>query len=121
MRYHNMIISEMLDIALKRYVDEILTRDILNNDVPSYAASDSMAEILEKMAILHIRTWHLEDDIQAATTDEEVADLKRKIDVCFKVKRPQLVAALNASLDDAIVRAKSVREESVKLYKGVKE
>lgn len=117
----NMIISRMLDMVLKEYVDEILTQDLLHNNVPSYAASDSMAEILEKMAILHIRTWHLEDAIQEAKTDEEVADLKRKIDICFKVKRPQLVAALNASLDDAIVRAKSVREESVKLYKGIRE
>lgn len=117
----NQIISEMLDMVLKRYVEEILRHDTLYQDVPAYAASDSMAEILEKMAILHIRTWHLEDAIQAAKSDEEIADLKRKIDVCFKVKRPQLVAALNASLDDAIVRAKSVREESVKLYKGVKE
>jgi predicted small metal-binding protein len=115
----NMIISEMLDMVLEKYVKEIMKRDILENDIPSYAASDSMAEILEKMAILHIRTWHLEDAIQEAKSDEEVADLKRKIDICFKQKRPQLVAALNASLDDAIVRAKSVREESVKLYKGV--
>lgn len=117
----NKIISEMLDMVLKKYVEEILTYDSLNGPIQGYAASDSMAEILEKMAILHIRTWHLEDAIQEAKTDEEVADLKRKIDICFKVKRPQLVAALNASLDDAIVRAKSVREESVKLYKGIKE
>lgn len=115
----NKIISEMLDMVLKQYVEEILRRDSLYNDVPDYAASDSLAEILEKMAILHIRTWHLEDAIQEAKSDEEVADLKRKIDICFKQKRPQLVAALNASLDDAIIRGKSVREESVKLYKGV--
>ena len=115
----NQIISEMLDMILKQYVEEVLREDILYQNVPTYAASDSLAEILEKMAILHIRTWHLEDAIQEAKSDEEVADLKRKIDICFKQKRPQLVAALNASLDDAIVRAKSVREESVKLYKGV--
>jgi hypothetical protein len=59
--------------------------------------------------------------MQAAKSDEELADLKRKVDVCFKVKRPKLVAALNAMIDDAIVRNKSLREESVKLYKGVKE
>lgn len=117
----NMIISEMLNMVLEKYVDEIMSQDILYKNIPTYAASDSMAEILEKMVILHIRTWHLEDAIQAAKSDEEVADLKRKIDICFKQKRPQLVAALNASLDDAIVSARSVREESVKMYKGVKE
>ena len=115
----NSIISEMFDMVLKQYVEEVLSYDLTEKQIRVYAASDSLAEILEKMVILHIRTWHLEDAMQEAKTDQELADLKRKVDICFKVKRPQLVAALNASIDDAIVRSKSVREESVKLYKGI--
>ena len=119
---NNKIVSEMLDMILKEHVYDILGRQILNfNPPPDYAASDSIGEVLEKLAILHIRTWHLEDAMQAAKSDEELADLKRKVDICFKVKRPKLVAALNAMIDDAIVHNKSLREESVKLYKGVKE
>jgi|694.fasta_scaffold03894_29 hypothetical protein len=119
---NNKIVSEMLDMILKEHVYDILGRQILNfNPPPEYAASDSIGEVLEKLAILHIRTWHLEDAMQAAKSDEELADLKRKVDICFKVKRPKLVAALNAMIDDAIVHNKSLREESVKLYKGVKE
>lgn len=119
---NNKIVSEMLDMILKEHVYDILGRQILNfNPPPEYAASDSIGEVLEKLAILHIRTWHLEDAMQTAKSDEELADLKRKVDICFKVKRPKLVAALNAMIDDAIVHNKSLREESVKLYKGVKE
>lgn len=119
---NNKIVSEMLDMILKEHVYDILGRQILNfNPPPEYAASDSIGEVLEKLAILHIRTWHLEDAMQAAKSDEELADLKRKVDICFKVKRPKLVAALNAMIDDAIIHNKSLREESVKLYKGVKE
>jgi hypothetical protein len=119
---NNKIVSEMLDMILKEHVYDILSRTSLNfNAPPDYAASDSFGEVLEKLAILHIRTWHLEDAMQAAKSDEELADLKRKVDICFKVKRPKLVAALNAMIDDAIVHNKSLREESVKLYKGVKE
>lgn len=119
---NNKIVSEMLDMILKEHVYDILDRQILNfNPPPEYAASDSIGEVLEKLAILHIRTWHLEDAMQAAKSDEELADLKRKVDICFKVKRPKLVAALNAMIDDAIIHNKSLREESVKLYKGVKE
>jgi len=119
---NNKIVSEMLDMILKEHVYDILGRQILNfSPPPEYAASDSIGEVLEKLAILHIRTWHLEDAMQAAKSDEELADLKRKVDICFKVKRPKLVAALNAMIDDAIVHNKSLREESVKLYKGVKE
>lgn len=118
----NKIVAEMLDAIIKTHVNEILDRrNAWGLDPPEYAASDNIGEVLEKLAILHIRTWHLEDAMQAAKTDEELADLKRKVDICFKVKRPKLVAALNALIDDAIIHGKSLREDSVKLYKGVKE
>jgi hypothetical protein len=82
-------------------------------------ATDNLGEVVEKLSILHIRTWMLEDAIQEAKTDEEIAELKRKIDICFKVKRPRLVQAINCLVEDAIHNNKSLREDSVKLYKGV--
>lgn len=84
-----------------------------------YIATDNLGEVIEKLAIIHIRMWMLEDAIQAATSDEEIAELKRKCDICFKVKRPKYVQAINRIVDDAIVFNKSLREDSVKLYKGV--
>jgi hypothetical protein len=48
-----------------------------------------------------------------------MADLKRKVDICFKVKRPKYVQAINLLVDDAIKNEKSLREDSVKLYKGI--
>jgi len=116
------IVSEMLDMLIKEYVWEIMRRDMSGNIYsPEYAASDNISEVLEKLVILHIRTWYLEDAIQNARSDIEVADLKRKIDQCFKVKRPKLVAALNAILDDAVLNQKPLREDSIKLYKGIQE
>lgn len=115
------LVGVLLDTALKDRVDYLLNMKALTFAEPAdYLATDSFGEILEKLAILHIRTWHLEDAIQEAKTDEEIADLKRKIDICFKVKRPKLIAALNAMIDDAIAHSKSLREDSVKLYKGIK-
>jgi len=61
----------------------------------------------------------LEDAIQAATSDKEIADLKRKIDICFKIKRPKYVAAINAMVDNAIATGRLLKEDSVKLYKGL--
>jgi hypothetical protein len=116
----NKIVSDMLDIAIQGYVVERLAmKEMWGVEPTDYSASDSIGEVLEKLAILHIRTWHLEDAMQEAKTDAELADLKRKVDICFKVKRPKLVAALNAIIDDAILKSKSLREDSVKLYKGV--
>lgn len=122
MRNNLNMVSAMLDMVIQEHVSNILSRrELMFGDPPEYAASDSFGELLEKLAILHIRTWHLEDAMQEAKSDEELADLKRKVDICFKIKRPKLVAALNAMIDDSIIRSKSLREDSVKLYKGVKE
>jgi len=114
------MLAAILDTVIREHVNAILDeRDTIYIEPVDYAASDNLGEVLEKLAILHIRTWHLEDAMQAAKTDEELADLKRKVDICFKIKRPKLVAALNAIIDDAIIHGKSLREDSVKLYKGV--
>ena len=67
------------------------------------------------------RAAELKDAIADAKTDEEVAMLKRKIDISFKEKRPRLVQALNVLINDAIVNNKSLVEDSVKLYKGFSE
>ena len=50
----------------------------------------------------------LEDAAQEATTDEELGALKRKIDICFKQKRPRLVQAINRQVSDAIVNRTSL-------------
>ena len=112
-------IGESIEIAIKDTVDQILSQRKLP-DV-EYIATDNLGEVVEKLSILHIRTWMLEDAIQEASTDSEIAELKRKIDICFKSKRPKLVQAINVLVEDAIVNNKSLREDSVKLYKGVSE
>lgn len=113
-------LGESIEDIIKRTVDDVLdnTRDYGLPD-SNYIATDNLGEVIEKLAIIHIRMWMLEDAIQAATSDTEIAELKRKCDICFKVKRPKYVQAINALVDDAIVNNKSLREDSVKLYKGV--
>jgi hypothetical protein len=80
--------------------------------------TDNIGEVIEKLAILHCRMWYLEDSISAAENDSEIADLKRKIDICFKVKRPKYVQAVNRMIENSVVTGKSLVEDSVKHYKG---
>jgi hypothetical protein len=109
--------GDLIDQCISQTVNEVLSQ----RELPDieYIATDNLGEVVEKLSILHIRTWMLEDAIQEAKTDEEIAELKRKIDICFKVKRPRLVQAINCLVEDAIHNNKSLREDSVKLYKGV--
>lgn len=111
--------GELLENCLKETVDSVLDK----REVPDieYVETDNLGEVVEKLAILHVRMWMLEDLINASTTDEELADLKRKIDICFKQKRPKLVQAINLLVDNSITKNKSLREDSVKIYKGVQE
>jgi hypothetical protein len=91
-----------------------------NVEIPNdIIETDNLGEVIEKLSILHCRMWYLEDAISDAKSDEEIAELKRKIDICFKVKRPKYVQAINRMIENSIVNGKSLIEDSVKLYKGV--
>jgi len=109
--------GNLIDECINKTIDEVLSRRELP-DV-EYIETDNLGEVIEKLSILHTRMWMLEDAIQASKTDAEIADLKRKIDICFKIKRPRLVQAVNLLIDNAIATGRSLREDSVKLYKGV--
>jgi hypothetical protein len=110
------MIAETIEDAIKQTVHDVLSK----REMPDteYIATDNLGEIVEKLVILHIRTWMLEDQLPLAKDDAEIGVLKRKIDTCFKVKRPKFVQAINALVEDAILNEKSLREDSVKLYKG---
>ena len=107
----------VIDAAIRNTVNDVLVKGELPDII--FSETDNLGEVVEKLCILHIRTWMLEDAAQEATTDEELGALKRKIDICFKQKRPRLVQAINRQVSDAIINRTSLNEDSVKLYKGV--
>lgn len=112
------MIGETIENVIKNIVHETLnkTKEV---DLPSdIIETDNLGEVIEKLSILHCRMWYLEDAIGLSTSDEEIAELKRKIDICFKVKRPKYVEAINRLVNNSIINNKSLIEDSVKLYKG---
>ena len=110
-------IEDIINIKTKELLDRSkkveLPEDIIE--------TDNLGEVIEKLSILHCRMWYLEDAISDATSDSEIAELKRKIDICFKVKRPKYVQAINRMVENSIINNKSLVEDSVKLYKGINE
>lgn len=114
-----MKIGETIDELIRLKITESLNNN-KNIELPDdLIETDNIGEVIEKLSILHCRMWYLEDTISMSTDDNEIADLKRKIDICFKVKRPKYVQAVNRMLENSIVNGKSLIEDSVKLYKGV--
>jgi len=112
------MIGEKIEEIIKNIVTETLNESKEADKNVDLVQTDNIGEVIEKLSILHCRMWYLEDAIADAKNDGEVATLKRKIDICFKDKRPRLVEALNVMMNDSIVNNKSLVEDSVKHYKG---
>lgn len=102
-------------------LEEIGSR--FENEPPHFKGvewSDNFAEMLEKYIILHIRMWKIEDACAESNDPREVFDLKRKLDYCFKDRRPKLTKAINQYLDAHINKEYTKRfdDGNVKQYKG---
>jgi hypothetical protein len=115
------MIAEKIEEIIKNKIHLILNENKnvdIGNDI---IETDNIGEVIEKLAILHCRMWYLEDSISSSQDDSEIADLKRKIDICFKTKRPKYVQAINRMIENSIITGKSLVEDSVKHYKGFNE
>ncbi len=110
--------AEKLEDVIANTTKQILSQRT-TPEIKDYTHTDNLGEVIEKLVILHIRMWMLEDAAQNARTDKELAEIKRKIDICFKQKRPKFVQAINVMVDESIINGKSLVEDSVKLYKGI--
>lgn len=110
-------INKISELLLEEIAERFNKEQMHNQDIEF---SESFAEIMDRFIVLHIRMWKLEDAIGEAKSDAEVADLKRKVDHCFKDRRPKLTKAINSYLDVYVSKnhVKKFSEENVKLYKG---
>jgi len=114
------MIGEKIEDIIINVIDSTLNKST-NVEMPSdIIETDNIGEVIEKLSILHCRMWYLEDTIGVSTSDTEIADLKRKIDICFKQKRPKYIEAINRMIEKSIIDGKSLIEDSVKIYKGHK-
>ena len=115
------MIGERIEDIIYKTTKQLLDNSKIVEIPDDIIETDNLGEVIEKLSILHCRMWYLEDAISDAKNDSEIAELKRKIDICFKVKRPKYVQAINRMVDKSISTGKSLVEDSVKLYKGVNE
>jgi hypothetical protein len=123
-RNNKLNVGEKIEDIIKTTVHNILNKS-KNVEMPNDVVfTDNFGEILEKLIILTTRVWYLEDRIGELILlndpkyNQEIVDLKKKIDICFKQKRPNYIQSLNRIIEAAILNGKKIEEDSVKLYKG---
>lgn len=109
--------AENIENILKIKVKETLSTKKVP-ELIDLIETDNIGEVIEKLVILHIRMWMLEDKISLSKNNNDISDMKKKLDICFKIKRPKFVQAINLMIDKAIKTEKSLIEDSVKLYQG---
>lgn len=112
------MLGESIERIIQNKVQQVLTESKEVSAPVDIIQTDNIGEVIEKLVILHTRIWYLEDCISSTTSDAEIADIKRKLDICFKQKRPSYVQAINKMVDNAIRTNESLTEDSVKHYKG---
>lgn len=113
------MVGESIESVIKNKVNDILTRSKTDEpEIVDLIETDNIGEVIEKLCILHIRMWMLEDKSALATEAEEIASIKKKIDICFKNKRPKFVQAVNLMIDKSVKENRSLIEDSVKSYAG---
>jgi len=113
----------MISIPIEEMIKDRVNKILSKKEIPELKEliqTDNISEVIEKLIILHIRMWMLEDKADITTNPEELLAIEKKIDICFKQKRPKLVQALNLMIDNAIFKNESLIEDSVKLYEGYK-
>jgi len=109
------IIGKELNDYIESRVNEVLTK----SKFPEYddIHSDTFSELIDKLIIVHIRLWYLEDATNAEKDPIKVADLKRKADITFKEKRPMLVKSLDKMIVNLCNGKFAPTVENPKLYK----
>ncbi len=117
-------LGESLDALIWGRVQRLLQNEKAGIPLPEEVDhfTDNFGEVVEKLIVLHVRVWFYEDQFfDCYGDDAKLAETKKKMDLLWKKKKPALVAALNRIVDDAIVYSKSLREDSVKKYRGFEE
>jgi len=87
----------MIGKELDEYIRNKVKETLEENKFPEYdnIYSDTLSELIDKLIIVHIRYWFLEDAMANAKTDEELVLYRKKSESLFKEKRPMLVESFD--------------------------
>ena len=111
---------EAILVRVDQLLEELINLRLSNSQYPNFdkIETDTFGEVMDKLLIVHIRYWYLEDQMSKEIDDVRLSMLRRKSESLFKEKRPMLVAAIDKAIVSRIKNQKVDFGENLKLYKG---
>ena len=108
----------MIDEYVKNKVNEYLSEGYPGKEYDN-VYSDTFSELIDKLIIVHIRYWMLEDEMGSDKGNTlRIGKLKQKADNLFKEKRPMLIEALDKMVYKIAKGEVDYTPSNNKLYKG---
>ena len=123
----NKISTLVNDVEIGEYLDEFVQRKVKKildeNKFPDYddIFTDTLSELIDKLCVVHIRYWYLEDAMASCKDDGELLSLRKKSESLFKEKRPMLVAGFDKLIMKILGGDVKYTPVNVKHYKGWKQ
>jgi hypothetical protein len=89
--------NENIGNLIDNYIEKKVISYLNNDKFPKYDKiyTDTFSELIDKLCIVHIRYWYLEDAMASTQDDQELLQLRRKSESLFKEKRPMLVHGID--------------------------
>lgn len=86
-------VGNIIDTYIENKVNLLLNK----GKFPDYdnIVTDTFSELIDKLCIVHIRYWYLEDAMASTENDNELVTLRKKSESLFKEKRPMLVHGID--------------------------
>ena len=117
------MIGDTIGNDLDKYIEKNIKSILDNNKFPDYdnIYTDSFSDLIDKLCIVHIRYWYLEDAMSNCKNDEELVILRKKSEHLFKEKRPMLVEAIDKFVYLLVTNKINFTPINVKHYSGWKQ
>jgi hypothetical protein len=110
-----------IDSALYEFMRSDKCQDMIEYKDLSFNTPVTLTYALERLAIVHIRLWVLEDQVRDKTLlDAQIGNLKRRIDYLNGTVRPRLIAGIGEIFAKAVKDGNEelVREPDFKDYRA---
>lgn len=118
--FYRKIYPETAGEAINKFIFDKVKTTLNEDKFPDFddVYTDTISEIIDRLTIMNIRYWYLEDAMSEEKELEKLAKLRLKSEVLFKEKRPMLIRMLDKLFIKMIKGEITYTPSNIKQYKN---